>query len=176
MFAVPSPVVPVFHRFGPFTVDVSRRLIIAGTRAQPVQEKIFEVLLVLIEADGAVVDRDTFFSRVWDDESLSDANLTQHIFLLRRLLRELGGDERYVLTVSGKGYRLACRPESKIGLAMKANCERCQAHLVSDSDAAICSFECTYCSSCAQALLGVCKNCGGELQKRPRRHARIHAV
>lgn len=176
MFSVtpsPLPDVPVFHRFGPFIVDVSRRLIAAGTHSHQAPEKLFEVLMVLIEADGAVVDRDTFFLRIWPDENLTDANLTQQIFMLRRVLRELAGDEPFILTVSGKGYRLAHRAESKIGLTMKTTCERCRTHLRPDSPAAICSYECTYCEPCAQAVYHVCKNCAGELQPRPKRLTRI---
>jgi hypothetical protein len=42
-----------------------------------------------------------------------------------------------------------------------------------DSSAArICSFECTFCASCAESVLGGrCPNCGGELVARPRRPA-----
>ncbi len=163
----------MFHRFGPFIVDVPRRLIVAGNRTQPIPEKVFEVLMVLIEADGAIVDRDTFFLRIWADGDLSDGNLTQHIFMLRRVLRDLGGDEPFILTVSGKGYRLAYQTESKIGLAMKTHCERCQTHLAPESTAMICSYECTYCEMCAQALHHVCSNCAGELQQRPKRSVGI---
>jgi hypothetical protein len=56
-------------------------------------------------------------------------------------------------------------------LDMKPACERCQAELPADSaDARICSYECTWCASCADGELGGrCPNCGGELQARPRR-------
>ncbi|MFI4868420.1 MAG: DUF1272 domain-containing protein [Steroidobacterales bacterium] len=38
--------------------------------------------------------------------------------------------------------------------------------------ARICSFECTFCASCADGVLaGTCPNCGGELLVRPRRPA-----
>jgi hypothetical protein len=38
------------------------------------------------------------------------------------------------------------------------------------ADARICSFECTFCSTCAQTKLSNrCPNCGGELVVRPRR-------
>ena len=40
-------------------------------------------------------------------------------------------------------------------------------------DAMICSFECTFCQSCAQGVLKVrCPNCGGELVRRPIRAGR----
>ena len=56
-------------------------------------------------------------------------------------------------------------------LEMKTACERCQADLPADSsEARICSYECTWCASCADGELGGrCPNCGGELQARPRR-------
>ncbi|MDQ6711674.1 MAG: DUF1272 domain-containing protein [Candidatus Dormibacteraeota bacterium] len=35
--------------------------------------------------------------------------------------------------------------------------------------ACICSHECTFCPSCADAMNNVCPNCGGELVARPKR-------
>jgi hypothetical protein len=54
-------------------------------------------------------------------------------------------------------------------LELRPGCERCDRDLPADSrDARICSFECTFCSACADgALGGRCPNCGGELLRRP---------
>lgn len=56
-------------------------------------------------------------------------------------------------------------------LDMRLNCECCGRNLPPESlDARICSFECTFCSDCAESVLGAkCPNCGGELVVRPRR-------
>jgi len=58
-------------------------------------------------------------------------------------------------------------------LELRPGCECCDVDLPPDSrDAMICSFECTFCASCAtQKLRGVCPNCGGELIRRPIRPA-----
>jgi len=56
-----------------------------------------------------------------------------------------------------------------MGLQMKSACELCAAALEPLSEAWICSFECTYCPTCAVARDHVCQNCGGELVRRPRR-------
>jgi len=58
-------------------------------------------------------------------------------------------------------------------LELRPSCECCDKDLPPDSvDARICSFECTFCASCADtALGGKCPNCGGELVARPRRPA-----
>jgi len=56
-------------------------------------------------------------------------------------------------------------------LELRPGCECCDTDLSPSSDEArICSFECTFCASCADNVLhGRCPNCGGELLKRPRR-------
>lgn len=54
-------------------------------------------------------------------------------------------------------------------LEMRAECERGQAPLEHDADAHICSYECTFCPDCTQAMSSRCPNCGGELVTRPRR-------
>jgi hypothetical protein len=55
-------------------------------------------------------------------------------------------------------------------LAMHPDCERCGADLPADASGAfICSFECTFCADCADALDERCPNCGGELLDRPAR-------
>jgi uncharacterized protein len=57
-------------------------------------------------------------------------------------------------------------------LELRPNCERCDADLPPESDARICSFECTFCAPCAEGeLKGACPNCGGELARRPIRPA-----
>jgi len=58
-----------------------------------------------------------------------------------------------------------------LALEMRTACKRCGAALAPDGEAAICSYECTFCSGCAVELEHVCPNCGGELVSRPRREA-----
>jgi hypothetical protein len=59
-------------------------------------------------------------------------------------------------------------------LELRPTCEHCNTALPPDStEARICSFECTFCASCADGLLGnVCPNCGGGFVPRPIRPAR----
>ena len=62
-------------------------------------------------------------------------------------------------------------------LELRPNCECCNADLPPDSgEAWICSFECTFCATCAgERLKGVCPNCGGGLVRRPLRPAALVA-
>jgi uncharacterized protein len=53
-------------------------------------------------------------------------------------------------------------------LEMRPDCEHCGADLPAELPGAfICSFECTFCADCADALDDRCPNCGGELMDRP---------
>lgn len=56
-----------------------------------------------------------------------------------------------------------------MSLEMRPTCEECQAPLVPGEAAYICSFECTFCPACSEAMGERCPNCGGELVRRPRR-------
>ena len=55
-----------------------------------------------------------------------------------------------------------------MALEMRPECERCGVGLSHDSEAVICSFECTFCRGCGEAMDFVCPNCGGELLTRPK--------
>jgi len=54
-------------------------------------------------------------------------------------------------------------------LELRPTCEHCNQALPPDSVAArICSFECTFCATCVDRVLGnVCPNCGGGFAPRP---------
>jgi hypothetical protein len=61
-----------------------------------------------------------------------------------------------------------------VALALRPTCEHCNKALPPDSlEARICSFECTFCASCVEDVIGnVCPNCGGGFAPRPIRPAR----
>ena len=61
-------------------------------------------------------------------------------------------------------------------LEMRPDCERCGCDLPADIHGAfICSFECTFCATCADALDERCPNCGGDLLDRPLREGAMLA-
>jgi hypothetical protein len=54
-------------------------------------------------------------------------------------------------------------------LEMRIACEKCGSALAENEVANICSYECTFCAECTEAMAAICPNCGGELVRRPRR-------
>lgn len=162
------------YRFGPYMLDTAQRRLLSGSEIRPLPEKIFQILLLLLESGCSVVEKQVFLDRVWPGTSASNANLVQHMFMLREMLGEHSRRQVYIVTVPGKGYRFTVPVETKQGLSMKGSCERCGTCLPATAEAYICSYECTFCATCSQACQARCPNCGGEQARRPSRRTDCH--
>jgi uncharacterized protein len=172
----PRSEVPVLtYRFGPYMLDIAQRRLLSGSEMRPLPEKLFQILLLLLEGGCRVVEKRVFLDKVWPGAAASNANLVQHMFMLRGMLGEHFPERVYIVTVPGKGYRFAVPVETKQGLSMKGSCERCAALLAASAEAYICSYECTFCPECSRACQARCPNCGGEQVRRPPRSQTVLA-
>jgi DNA-binding winged helix-turn-helix (wHTH) protein/Flp pilus assembly protein TadD len=90
------------YEFGPFVLDAPERRITRQGARLPVTGKTLDVLRLLVEAQGRLVDRQTFNAQLWPEIVVEDRNLTVHISTLRKAL---GSD--CIETVARNGYRLA---------------------------------------------------------------------
>src|SRR5579863_5342783 len=95
------------YEFGPFRVDAEREVLLRSDDPVALPPKAFQVLLVLIRHRQEVVTKDDLMKEVWPDTFVEETNLSRNIFLLRKALGESPQDHRYILTVPGRGYRLA---------------------------------------------------------------------
>ena len=94
------------YEFGPFRMDADQELLLRDGEPVPLTPKAFQILLVLVRRGGEVATKDEIMKSVWPDIFVEETNLTRNIFSIRRALGE-GSENQYILTVSGKGYRLA---------------------------------------------------------------------
>lgn len=102
----------MLYKFGEFTVNpMHRQLIDAGGKAVSLTPKTFDLLLVLVESDGRILTKDELMSTVWHDSYVEEANLAQTISMLRKVLGETRGENRFIVTVPGHGYRFAANVE-----------------------------------------------------------------
>jgi hypothetical protein len=95
------------------------------------------------------------------------AMVYQHITL--RILPLLCSTPQRENDMNGRSWPSRTGFETQMALELKGACEKCEATLAQIGTAYICSYECTYCGSCAEQMNFVCPNCGGELVRRPRR-------
>jgi DNA-binding winged helix-turn-helix (wHTH) protein/tetratricopeptide (TPR) repeat protein len=93
-------------RLGSAVVSPSRRAITSKSSSADVEPRVMQVLLVLADAAGQVVTRDTLFRRCWGTAFAGDDSLNRAIGAVRRLASEIGGGEFEVETIPRTGYRL----------------------------------------------------------------------
>src|ERR1041385_7404399 len=93
------------YHFGPFTLDTRRRRLSRGEEAVPLAPKGVDTLVLLVERAGTLVEKDELIERLWPDTAVTEANLTQHVFTLRKALGERGGESQFIATVPRRGYR-----------------------------------------------------------------------
>jgi DNA-binding winged helix-turn-helix (wHTH) protein/tetratricopeptide (TPR) repeat protein len=110
----------VLYEFGPFQVDPDRQLLLCGSESVPITPKAFEMLLILLRHNREVVTKDELMKALWPDSFVEETNLSQNIFRLRKALGDAPGDQRYIVTIPGRGYRFTAQVRSvnrKDGLA-----------------------------------------------------------
>ena len=92
------------YRFGPFVLDVPDRSLKRQGSPVPLTPKTFDLLVVLVENAGRLVEKDALLRAVWPDVAVEEGNLTKGVFTLRQTLEDEGAP-RYIETVPRRGYR-----------------------------------------------------------------------
>lgn len=96
---------PSNYAFGDFRMEAAKRRLLLKGEAVPLTPKVFDTLLYLVENRGKIVEKDELMQAIWPDTVVEENNLNQNISTLRRVLGENRGENRYIATIPGKGYR-----------------------------------------------------------------------
>ena len=91
--------------FGPFVLDPLRRTLLKDGTPSRIRPKGFDILLVLVRAQGRLVEKDELMKAVWPDSFVEEGNVTLQISLLRKVLGDDGSDHRYICNIPGRGYQ-----------------------------------------------------------------------
>ena len=92
---------PACIEFGRFRVVPRRREVFADSRPIDLGGRAFDVLLALIEANGAIVSKDELISRVWPGRVIEEGNLRAQIKALRKAI----ADHHLIRTIADRGYQ-----------------------------------------------------------------------
>ncbi|HEY8228289.1 MAG TPA: winged helix-turn-helix domain-containing protein, partial [Pyrinomonadaceae bacterium] len=105
------------YEFEHHRLDVAQRVLTREGQSIPLTPKATDVLLLLLQNAGQLVEKDQLINQVWPDAFVEEANLTQNIFQLRRALRDDGSGPKYIETVARRGYRFVA-PVRRVALEM----------------------------------------------------------
>src|ERR1700735_2851312 len=90
--------------FGPYRLLAAQRLLLEGDKPVRLGSRAFDILTALVERAGEVVGKEELIARAWPTTLVEEANLKIQVSALRRALGDGQGDNRYVVTVVGRGY------------------------------------------------------------------------
>ena len=100
-----SPTGDRAYAFGPFIVDGPRRLLWRDGQLVQLTPRALDILLLLIERRGEVVDKDALLSAIWGSSVVEEATVVRHVSTLRKALHLLPEQHDVLVTVPGRGYR-----------------------------------------------------------------------
>src|SRR5262249_45904542 len=91
---------PVYE-FGPFRLELAEFRLLRDGSDQKLRAKLFDLLVVLVEHAGEMVEKGALLNAVWPDAAVEESNLTVSINALRKAL----GEPACIETVASRGYR-----------------------------------------------------------------------
>ncbi|MEK6304533.1 MAG: winged helix-turn-helix domain-containing protein [Acidobacteriota bacterium] len=94
-----------FFEFGAYRIDARDHLLLREGEVVPLPPKTLDLLLALVESNGRVLTKEELMKQVWPDSFVEEANLSHHVFTLRKALGEDGDANKYIETIPRRGYR-----------------------------------------------------------------------
>jgi TolB-like protein/DNA-binding winged helix-turn-helix (wHTH) protein/Tfp pilus assembly protein PilF len=97
------------YQFEAFCLDPEERLLLLDGKPVPLTAKVFDTLVVLVKNAGHLVLKDELMKAIWPDSFVGEISLARNISELRKALGESAQDQRYIVTIPGRGYRFAAQ-------------------------------------------------------------------
>jgi Tol biopolymer transport system component/DNA-binding winged helix-turn-helix (wHTH) protein len=94
-----------FVEFGAYRMEPATLRLWRGGESVPLTPKVAHTLLFLVQNSTRVVSKEEMIRAIWPDRFVDEANLTQNISVLRRVLRESETQTKYIVTYPGRGYQ-----------------------------------------------------------------------
>jgi len=107
------------YEFGDFRLDLAEHRLLRDGRPVPLTPKVFELLRVLVENAGHLVEKGHLLKELWPDTFVDEGNLNRSVSVLRKALGE-GSAETYIETVPKRGYRFVASVQVRPNQAVTA--------------------------------------------------------
>ncbi|HLJ44397.1 MAG TPA: winged helix-turn-helix domain-containing protein [Bryobacteraceae bacterium] len=103
------------YQFDEFELLPRQLQLFRGADRIALPPKPLATLLLLVEHAGETVTKEDLFAQVWNGAEVEENNLTQSISAVRKALGEKRGENRYIATEPGRGYRFVAPVSRVIG-------------------------------------------------------------
>lgn len=123
----------LFYEFSGFRLDVAKGILIRQGEQVPLAPKVFATLLLLAKNSGRILEKDEFMKALWPDSVVEEGNLSQNIFVLRKLLGNDRNGNSLIETIPRRGYKfLASVRQLDASLPSNSHFSSSQSSLVAD--------------------------------------------
>lgn len=92
------------YSFDTFQLIPGRRLLLDADRPVALGGRAFDILALLLERAGEVVEKGELIARAWPKTCVEEANLRVHVSALRKVLGEGRQKPRFIASIAGRGY------------------------------------------------------------------------
>jgi len=93
------------YEFGRFRLDVTQRVLAKDGELVTLAPKVLDTLVFLVQNRGRILEKRELVDALWPESFVEESNLSQNIFLLRKLLGDDRGDSAFIQTIPRRGYR-----------------------------------------------------------------------
>mgnify|MGYP003579688953 CR=1 FL=1 len=104
-----------FYDFKNFRLDLEERVLLHGGKPVSITPKVFDLLKVLIENRGRIIEKEELMAAIWKDSFVEDGNLAFNIRQLRKALDDDARQPKFIETVPKRGYRFIAEVEEIAG-------------------------------------------------------------
>jgi DNA-binding winged helix-turn-helix (wHTH) protein/TolB-like protein len=118
----------IYYDFFDFRLDAEKEQLLKNGEPVQLTHKAFQILLLLVQNSGQTTTKEDIFKLLWAVNFVEEANLTQHIYILRKTLGQMPDGRAYIETVPKQGYRFTLTPEEISVVEEDLNGERESAH------------------------------------------------
>lgn len=101
-----------FYEFRSFRLNLAERQLLNAGTPVPLTPKAFDILAVLVERAGHLVEKEELMQKVWPDSFVEESNVSRIIHTLRKALGEDQNGNKFIETVAKKGYRFVADVDS----------------------------------------------------------------
>jgi DNA-binding winged helix-turn-helix (wHTH) protein/tetratricopeptide (TPR) repeat protein len=100
-----SAVDSLVYEFKGFRLEAAQRRLLHNGQPVPLKPKIFDLLLLLVQMRGQLVEKDELMKEIWPNTIVEENNITVSMSILRKTLGDGRAGRRFIETVPGRGYR-----------------------------------------------------------------------